>query len=239
MFFSKFPKRLYNFDFVANSTVAVTDVLSRVRFNSKVLSSVTAYTKYQLEDGDTPEIVSYKLYGDSEYHWVIILVNNLKDPQFDFPLTINALESNILKKYNYTSIEQAQDNVHHYILETTSTLNEGGLVTTNVKNTIITLQQYNYKTNALVTLSNNSSITYVYPHNSSNTIYFKANNSGQNTADSTNATSSLQIVERVKPISIYDHEVELNETKREIKVLKSEYIESLSNELNRMLGRPS
>jgi len=239
MFFTKFPKKLYNFDFAANSTVVITDVLSRVRFNSKILNSVTAYTKYQLQDGDTPEIVSYKLYGDSEYHWVIILVNNLKDPQFDFPLPTLTLEQNILKKYNYTGIEQAIDNVHHYILETTSTLNEvGGLITTNVKSTIITLTQYDHKTNTLITLANLAA-TYVYPHNASNTIYFKANNSGQNTADATNAVSSLQIVERVKPVSIYDYEVELNENKREIKILKREYIEALSSELNRMLGTSS
>lgn len=239
MFFSKFPKKLYNFNFVANSTVAVTNILSRVRFNSKILNSVSAYTKYQLQDGDTPEIVSYKAYGDPEYHWAIILVNNLKDPYFDVPLPINALESTILKKYGYTSIEQAQDNVHHYILETTSTLNEGGITTTNVKNTIITLQQYSYQSNALITLANTPATAYVYPHNSSNTIYFKANNSGQNTANSTNATASLQIVDRVKPISIYDYEIELNEGKREIKLLKQEYLEPLSAELNRMLGNQS
>lgn len=239
MFFNKFPKKLYSFDLVANSTVAVTDVLSRIRFNSKIINSVSAYTKYQLQDGDTPEIVAYKAYGDVEYHWAIILINNLKDPYFDFPLPINALESIILKKYGYTGIEQAYDNVHHYVLETTSTLNEAGITTTNVKNTIITLQQYSYKDNALITLANTPTVAYVYPHNSSNTIYFKANNSGQNTANSTNATATLQIVERVKPISIYDYEIELNESKREIKLLKQEYLEPLSSELNRMLGNRS
>lgn len=241
MFFSKFPKRLYNFDFAANSTVYITNILARVRFNSKIVDSVSAFYKYQLQDGDTPEIVAYKEYGDSEYHWIIIMFNNLKDPQFDFPLNINALENMIIKKYGYTGnthgekIAQAYANTHHYELETVKTLIEvGGLKTINVTNSIVTLKQYDYKSNSIVTKSENISV--VYPHNSSNTVYFKANNSGQNTANSSNATASLQITETYRAVSVYDYEIEENEKKRVIKLLKPEYIQPLSNELNRMLG---
>jgi len=241
MFFTKFPKQLYNFDLVANSTVLVTNVLSRVRFNSKITNSVSAFYKYQLEDGDTPEIVAYKEYGDPQYHWIIIMLNNLKDPQFDFPINIDALEKIIIKKYGYTGpthgerIAQAYSNTHHYILQTTKTLVEvGGLKTVNTTNSIVTLEQYNYKTNTITTMSPNISI--LYPHNASNTIYFKANNSGQNTADSTNATASLQITETYRAVSVYDHEITENEKKRTIQLLRPEYVQPLSNELNTMLG---
>lgn len=240
MFFSRFPKKAYNFDLVANSTVVITDILSRVRFNSRVVDSVSAYYKYQLQDGDTPEIVAAKEYGDPEYHWVVILVNNIKDPQFDFPLNIDALEHTIVKKYGYTGpthgerIAQAYSNTHHYILQSTKTLIEvGGLKTVNVTNSVVTLEQYSYKTNTLSTFAPN--IPIVYPQNTANTIYFKANNSGQNTASSANATASLQISEVYRAVSVYDHEIEENEKKRTIKLLKPEYIQPLSTELNVML----
>lgn len=244
MFFKRFPKKLYNFDFAANSTVLVTDVLSRVRFNSKILNNVSVFYKYQLQDGDTPEIVAYKEYGDAEYHWIIIMLNDIKDPQFDFPLNIDALERMIIKKYGYTGnshgekIAQAYNNIHHYELETTKTLVEvGGATTINVTSSIVTLNQYSYKTNSLVSFSGDPTIQYVYPQNTSNTVYFKANNSGQNTASSANATSSLKIVEKYKPIYVYEYELEQNEKKREIKLLKQEYISSVSNELEVMLRR--
>lgn len=242
MFFKKFPKKLYNFDFAANSTVMVTDVLARVRFRSNIINNVSVYYKYQLEEGDTPEIVSHKVYGDSEYHWVIMLINEIKDPQFDFPLNINALEELIIKKYGYTGnthgekIAQAYSNVHHYIRETTKTLLEvDGLTTVNVSNAIVTLDQYSYKTNTLVYQAPNNDI--VYPHNASNTIYFKANNSGQNTSDPTNVVSTLRMVEEYKSISVYDYEVGENEKKRHIKILRSEYIQPLVNEFEKMLSR--
>ena len=241
MFFSKFPKSLYNFDLSANSTVMVTNILSRVAFKSEILSSASVFYKYQLQDGDTADIVAYKVYGNSEYNWIVMLVNGLKDLQFDVPLSTNALEQLIVKKYGYTGntfseqISQAFSDVHHYVLQTTKVLTEvDGITTTTVSNNIVTLTQYSYSTNTLSVKPEN--ISYVYPHNTSNTVYFKANNTAQNTASAANATSSLKITEVYRPVYVYDYEFAENEKKREIKILRKEYVEPLSRELDSMLS---
>jgi hypothetical protein len=50
-------------------------------------------------DGDTPEIISEKLYGIPDYHWILMLLNQRYDYVNDFPLSIRELEIMIANKY--------------------------------------------------------------------------------------------------------------------------------------------
>ena len=85
MYFRNFPKTLYSFDFSGSSPASVTNIFTRFSINSSVLNNAFGFYKYQIVDGDTPEIVADKQYGDPLLHWVISLTNNLSDPLFNFP----------------------------------------------------------------------------------------------------------------------------------------------------------
>ena len=65
--------------------------------------------KYEVKDGETPEIVADKYYGDSRYHWIILLVNNLTN-RFDFPMSVRAFNEYLIEKYGVGN----QDGVHHH-----------------------------------------------------------------------------------------------------------------------------
>ena len=41
---------------------------------------------YDVQDGDTPSILAYQVYGDANKHWVILLFNNIINPYYDWPL---------------------------------------------------------------------------------------------------------------------------------------------------------
>jgi hypothetical protein len=225
MYFSQFPKKLYTFDFSKNNPTQVTDIFSRFKISSSVLNNTVGFYKYQLRDGDTPEIVAYQKYGDPKLHWVICLVNNLIDPQFDFPLTRNALERFILDKYDYSLIEYAYSNVHHYILEVKDTLVEvDGPTTVTTSNSIVTLEQFNYTTNTLDTELLNVPQTQ--------TATFYANNSDNTSA----VVATFSKVSTYKPVYVYDHEDQLNEAKRTIDILKPEYVSGLAIELETVLN---
>ena len=75
MYFSKFPFILYdsigNFDFKV-----VTNLLRRVALRANLREDTLVFDTYDVRDGETPEILAHKLYGDSELHWIILLVNN-------------------------------------------------------------------------------------------------------------------------------------------------------------------
>ena len=224
-YFSALPKILYSFDLKNDSPKAVANIFSRFKIKEEVLANVYSFYKYQLQNGDTPEIVAYQQYGDPTLHWVICFINGLTDPQFDFPLPTDALERKIIKDYGYTSIAQAYSTIHHYELEVENTLAEVyGATTVSTEKHIVTLQQYSYASNTLTTnIINTPSTT---------TTTFRANNSNANSA----VTSTLSVKSTYKPVYVYDYEASNNEAKREIKLLKQQYVEAMSGELNSILN---
>jgi hypothetical protein len=50
---------------------------------------------YVIEDGATPEIISYKLYGTTDLWWTIMVLNQKYDRFFDFPLSTKGLNQYI------------------------------------------------------------------------------------------------------------------------------------------------
>ena len=89
----------------------VTDIAQNVRVRTEILSNVSLYDEYDIKEGETPEIISEKVYGSPLYHWVVMLCNNRFDYITDFPLTIYNLEKYITNKYGATHMYDT----HHYI----------------------------------------------------------------------------------------------------------------------------
>ena len=107
MYFAKFPKIMYDILGDGNSTV-VTDILRRVKIKSSIKDSLTMFDTYSVEGGESPETVAYKLYGDSKYHYVILLLNNITDRQYGWPLGDSAFETYVTNKYAEPGA------IHHY-----------------------------------------------------------------------------------------------------------------------------
>lgn len=47
---------------------------------------------YVIQNGERPETIAYKYYGNQSLWWLVILVNDIKDPFFDWYLSIDELE---------------------------------------------------------------------------------------------------------------------------------------------------
>lgn len=105
MYFEKFPKILYDYNIGDKLEYkVVTDITRNMRVLKEVLSNVTLYDEYDMIDGETPEIVADKFYGSTSYHWVIMMVNERYDYKNDFVLPTYELEQYIIEKYGYTTI---------------------------------------------------------------------------------------------------------------------------------------
>ena len=104
MYFKKFPNIYYDFkyDSKTTKTAIIKDITQNVRFRKEVLENVTLYDEYDIVDGETPEIIAEKIYGNPEYHWIIMLANQRFDYLKDFPLDQNALAAYTASKYNPT-----------------------------------------------------------------------------------------------------------------------------------------
>ena len=107
MFFSKFPYIVY--DSVGNGEFKiVTNLLRRVAIRSKVKANTLFFDTYDVKEGETPEMVAHKLYGDSELHWVVLLVNNVTERYHQWPKNTNQFLAYINDKYSNV------DATHHY-----------------------------------------------------------------------------------------------------------------------------
>ena len=89
---------------------AVTDITRNIRFRRDILADITVYDYYDIVEGETPEIVAEKIYGNAQYHWIIMLANDIYDYLSDWPMTYVALEQYIQDKYGDTA-----DQPHHYV----------------------------------------------------------------------------------------------------------------------------
>ena len=75
MYFSKFPNILYDIKGDGNVKL-VTNLLKRVKVRENVINNLVLFDKYDVESGETPEIVSYKVYGTVDFYWVILMIND-------------------------------------------------------------------------------------------------------------------------------------------------------------------
>ena len=106
-YFSAFPKGLYDLKKDGNSKLVV-DLMRRVKIKSSIINETSLYDLYDVREGETPESLAFKIYGDSELHWIILLTNNITDRYYQWPLNSNDYENYLKDKYTNP------DAVHHY-----------------------------------------------------------------------------------------------------------------------------
>ena len=113
MFFTKFPKLIYDIKGDKNRKV-VTDVLRRVKVRNKIAKVANLFDKYDIVDGESPETTALKMFGSVDYHWVVLMTNNITDRYYGWPLSFSEFELFIFDKYTNP------DDIHHYELAQTS-----------------------------------------------------------------------------------------------------------------------
>jgi hypothetical protein len=212
-YFNYFPKTLYTANNSSAGLDTVTNIIARFGFESTLKENSSAFYKYDIKDGDTPETIAYYAYGSVERHWMVLLYNNIIDPQYDWPLQFKSLTNYVDQKYsanNYADTANTGNsglvwakttNHSYYVTETTQFMDT---VSTNT-------YEIDSATYANVT-------TTITP----NEITLK---SGNKIYQSNTKTS----------INYYQYEEQENEKKRSIKLLKNDFVFSLEEELRRSL----
>jgi hypothetical protein len=125
-FFSDFPKIAYSLDDNATQQVVV-DVLKRVIIQKEYQENAAYYEEYDVKHGETPEEVSFRFYGTTSLHWLILMVNNIIDPRFGWPISEENLIKQVESKYggenNIFTLNRAK-NAKGYQVETFFILSE-------------------------------------------------------------------------------------------------------------------
>ena len=99
--FSNFSEVQYTLG--TGKIVTIKDFFKKASVEQESLWGVVDYTFYQLEDGERPDIVANKLYGDSDLHWTLFLVNDFAT-YGDWHKDSITLENHMSNKYKETSL---------------------------------------------------------------------------------------------------------------------------------------
>lgn len=189
---------------VDGNYVLMTNLMSRAKVISSLVQNPLVFYKYDIQEGDTPETIASKYYDDSYRYWIVLYFNELMNPFWDWPMPQQLLDKYIDNKYMPEGGDP-QDGLNYAM----STIYEYRKITTKTDNEsgFVTTEQTPITSAAYAALTP-STITYQIPGGTSCTV---------------------QITKT--EVTMFDYEIELNESHRQIKLLKSEYASVIEQNL--------
>jgi len=108
-YFTQFPLMAYDVAGDKNYKL-LPNILKRVKLRSGLRSGAFLFDAYDVKDGENPEDIAYKWFGDAQLHWVILMTNNITDRYYQWPLTQPQFQEHLTDKYGVGN----EDAVHHY-----------------------------------------------------------------------------------------------------------------------------
>ena len=112
-YFRNLPKVKYDINGAEpNKFLNVTNIMKRISFKPSVIEDITDYYPYRVKDGERPDILSFQQYGSVAYAYLIMLVNDIYDPLFDWPLSAQQFEKYLINKYG--SVTAAMGETKYY-----------------------------------------------------------------------------------------------------------------------------
>lgn len=79
--------------------ITIQDYFHLLTVRDDVFREDTLYTPYTVQNGQRPDQVSYEVYGDEQFYWVVLQINEITDYYNQWPLSNAELESFVYKKY--------------------------------------------------------------------------------------------------------------------------------------------
>lgn len=213
-YFNYFPQTFYSSNNRTTGLDTITNLTARFGFEQSLKENSSAFYKYDLQEGDTPEIVAAKFYDNPERHWIVLMFNDIYDPQYDWPLQYSTFIEYVDKKYS----------ANNYA-DTANTSVTGLSWAMNVNN----VHAY-YK---VVTRTNidNISITEKLEVDANTWANVAPTTTNYNLQD---GSTIIQTITKEKE-TYYDYENELNESKRSIKLLKPEFVSAVEKEFRKVI----
>lgn len=216
-YFNFFPLTLYTSEDRGSGLDTITNIIARFGFESKLKENAATFYPYEIKDTDTPETIAAKYYGDPEKHWMVLMFNDIVDPQYDWPLDYPNFIKYVNDKYSAngasnTTVQsgltwsQSQNNIHSYykIVTRKAVLPDPDAKTIK--------EEIQITANAYANLSTGS-VNYTLQ-------------------------SGRQITETItkEKLTYYDYESQVNEEKRVIKLLKPEFVAPVMEEFRRLMN---
>ena len=125
--FEDWPTVSYDLDKKGNP-LELTNITLRFKINQLLLDKTAVMYQYSVQDGERADIIAHKYYQDPSLDWVIYLINNIIDPQWQWPLDDQSFDRYMRAKYG--SLATAKQTHHQYqiILRPADVLFDGTII---------------------------------------------------------------------------------------------------------------
>tara|TARA_R100000231_G_scaffold128819_1_gene100048 strand:+ start:76 stop:630 length:555 start_codon:yes stop_codon:yes gene_type:complete len=151
-----------------------------MKIRDDLKNNFSVFNKYEIRDGERPDIVAKNLYGKSNLDWVVLITANIINVRDEWPLSSKELYDFTVSKYGIKEINK----VKHY--ETTEVKNMNGAI--------------------------------ILPKGKIVDENFKIRKPDI-------ANEATTTINPVRGVTYYEYEVEENEKKRNIDVLRGQYLQ--------------
>ena len=213
------------------------DIFRNIRIRDNSDEAITGYEYYYVNDQDRPDVLATKLYGDATLYWLFWMVNDQFATYNDWPKSQSILERFIARKYSGKALvsNQQSDIVsssdskflqgEKVVGSTSSAFGYVTKIDPTNKQLILNDVQGVFQVNETVTGSQSSkSFTLSSVRNFSDSPHHYINSDG-------NKTSS----ETTTMVTNSEYEQTLNDSKRNIRYIKGDYIPQLLREFKSMI----
>lgn len=239
-YFDNFPELTYTFE--SGITVYVKDIFKKVGISQKNFNNVISYEKYNIKEGERPDVVAAKLYKNADLYWTFYLVNDFdnfddwfKDTQeFEKHLDkvykgkwLVAPTSSDVVSYNFTSNPPKSEK---FVLgeKVTSGSKSGTVLKVDPTYNRI-LVETNSTFNASETITgavSSKSFTTTSVQDARDGVCYYENDNGLRTNVPTAGFTS---------VTFYEKEVNENEEKRSIKIINPSLMGRVIDEFERLV----
>ena len=213
------------------------DIFRNIRVRDNSDEAITGYEYYYVNDQDRPDVLATKLYGDATLYWLFWMVNDQFATYNDWPKSQSILERFIARKYSGKALvsNQQSDIVsssdskflqgEKVVGSTSSAFGYVTKIDPTNKQLILNDVQGVFQVNETVTGSQSSkSFTLSSVRNFSDSPHHYVNSDGNKT---TSETTTM--------VTNSEYEQTLNDSKRDIRYIKVDYVPQLLREFKSMI----
>ena len=211
-YFNKLPNILYQSPLPNKQStgdlIEIKNIFRRSKLYDYLKDNVSLFNKYVIRDGERPDTIAEDVYGSPQYDFVVILTAGITNITDEWPLQDYQMYDLALNKYG---TETEMNEVHHY--ETYEIKDSKGrqILPPNL------IVDVDFKMDG-------SSLRY--PTNRFTLISQAGNTQLDDKNEYTVATDNI-----ARPVTNFEHEINENEKKRNIDLLRVGYLQTFVNDL--------
>ena len=211
-YFRELPDILYQSNLLhkvsSQEYVRIKNIFRRVKIQDWIQENTNFFNRYTIRDGERPDTMAERLYGSPDRDWIVILTAGITNIKNDWPLSNYDLYRYVENKYGTTL-----NDIHHY--ETIEVRDSRGRLILPAGQKVA------------------QNFTIPTPYDASATNYYIGIRPQSSNVDYRSVNSNIN---PVTGVSNYEYETQLNESKRQIEVMKPVYLQQFLNDMRELMN---